>query len=84
MPDYTPFQKGVIKRYYEHRDTIALQKLAETVSNLYVETNETKMKRAWTLARKHMLAAGVHEHYADTIVGERDLGELAKVVSELS
>jgi len=84
MPDHTPYQKGVIKRYYEHRDTIALQKLAEIVSDLYLATSEAGINRAWRSAEKQMLAAGVHQHQAGEIVRERDLGALAKLVSELS
>ena len=84
MPEHSPYQKGVIKRFYEHRDTIALNKLAEIVSNLYVETSEVKVRRGWKSAHTQMLAAGVHQHQADTILDERDLGALAKLVSELT
>ncbi len=80
MPDYSEHQKGIIKRYYEHRDTLALQKLAEIVSNLYVETNEGKMKRAWKSVRAQMIAAGVPEKEADAIVDDRDLGAVARIV----
>ena len=82
MPDYTPYQKGIIRRYYEHRDTIALQKLAEIVSNLYLETSKAKVDRAWKSAHTQLLAAGVHEHHAAKIVEERDLEELARVVAQ--
>ncbi len=41
MVDYTPYQKGIIKRYYEHRDTIALNALAEIVSDLYLAESES-------------------------------------------
>jgi len=81
--DYTPYQKGVIKRYYEHRDTLALQKLGEIVSDLYVATSEAKIARAWKSAHKQLLAAGVHKHQAESIVSDRDLGALAKLLAEL-
>jgi hypothetical protein len=82
--DYTPHQQGIIKRFYEHRDTLALQRLAEIVSDLYVETAEAKIARQWTAAHKQMLAAGVHKHEADTLLAERDLGSLARLVAKLS
>ncbi len=82
--DLTPHQKGIVKRYYENRDTIAVNKLAETVSNLYLETNQRKIDTAWRNALKHMKAAGVHDHQASTIVEDRDLGALAKIVQELT
>ena len=34
--EYSRYQRGVIQRYYEHADTIALQKLSEIVSDLYL------------------------------------------------
>ncbi len=84
MKDYTPYQKGIIKRFYEHRDTLALQKLAEIVSELYVTESEKKADRLWKSAHAQLLAAGVHQHQAGEILKERDLGALAKVVAELT
>jgi hypothetical protein len=82
--DYTPHQQGIIKRFYEHRDTLAMQRLAEIVSDLYVETGEAKITKQWAAAHKQMLAAGVHKHEADTILAERDLGSLARLVARLA
>ena len=82
--DRTPYQQGLIKRYYEHRDTLALQRLGEIVSDLYVATSEPKIDRAWAAAHKQLLAAGVHPHEAGTVVKERDLGALARIVARLS
>jgi len=82
--EYTPHQQGIIKRFYENRDTLARQRLAEIVSDLYLETAEAKIARQWAAAHKQMLAAGVHAHEAGTIVAERDLGALARLVSRLA
>ena len=82
--DLTPHQQGIVKRYYEYRDTLALQRLGEIVSDLYVATSEARIARQWSSVQKHLLAAGVHRHQAETIVAERDLGALAKVIAELS
>jgi len=84
VTERTPYQKGVIRRYYEHRDTLALQKLAEIVSDLYLETSRPKVDRAWKSAHAQLLAAGVHKHQAQSIVDDRDLGALARLVGELS
>ncbi|MDG2149041.1 MAG: hypothetical protein P8N09_05915 [Planctomycetota bacterium] len=84
MTDYSPYQKGVIKRFYEHRDTLALQKLAEIVSDLYVATSEAKIKRTWGRVEKQLLAAGVHKHQAQALVADQDLGALAKLIGELN
>ena len=84
MPDYSEHQKGIIKRYYEHRDTLALQKLAEIVSNLYLEDNPGKRKRAWKSVRTQLIAAGVPEQQADAIVDDEDLGAVAEIVQQKS
>ncbi len=83
MAEHTPYQKGIIKRFYEHRDTLAVQKLGEIVSNLYVETNERRIGAAWKAAEKQLLAAGVHAHEAQAVVKDRDLGALAKILQRL-
>ncbi|MEQ8768254.1 MAG: hypothetical protein RL885_30400 [Planctomycetota bacterium] len=84
MPDYTPYQKGIIKRFYEHRDTLALQKLSEIVSNLYLETDPKKIDRSWKSVHTQLINAGCQKKYAQTIVEGRDLEELAKVIGELT
>jgi hypothetical protein len=80
----TPHQKGIVKRFYEHRDTLALQRLGEIVSDLYVETSAARITRSWNSVQKLLLAAGVHRHQAETVVAERDLGALARMIAELS
>ncbi|RKY21924.1 MAG: hypothetical protein DRQ55_02550 [Planctomycetota bacterium] len=84
MSDHSPYQKGIIKRFYENRDTLALQKLGEVVSNLYLATGEAKITRLWKSAHSQMIAAGVHEHEAGEVLKERDLGALAKLVARIS
>ncbi len=84
MAEHTPYQKGIIKRYYEHRETLALQKLSEIVSNLYLEHHKGKIERAWKSALAHLLAAGANELRARKIFEERDLEGLARLLSELT
>ncbi len=74
MPDYTPHQKKIISRYYDHQQTIMLQKLSELVSELYLADSEAKRGRLWRRAEAamknlkvpesliaHILAAGKPE-----------------------
>lgn len=81
--DFTPYQQGIIKRFYEHRDTLALQRLAEIVSDLYVTDSQAKIERSWKAAHKQLLAVGVHPHEAQSVVSDRDLGALAKIVARM-
>lgn len=84
MPERTPYQKGIIKRFYEHRDTLALQKLGETVSNLYLETSEKKIDRGWKNIESQLTAAGVPPKVVADVVADRDLGAVARLIAENS
>ena len=47
MPgDFSPHQQRIIKRYYENRDTIELQRLAELVTDLYLAEGK-KRSAVW-------------------------------------
>lgn len=83
MTEYSKYQKGIIKRFYENRDHIAVQKLGEIVSNLYVEDSAAKRKRHWNAARKHLKALGFHDHEIEATVGDEDLGRLAKLLEQV-
>ena len=61
MADHTPYQKGIIKRFYENRDTLALQKLGEIVSDLYLEEKPAAIARKWKAAHAQMLAVWDHD-----------------------
>ncbi|NMC21634.1 MAG: hypothetical protein GYA33_14585 [Thermogutta sp.] len=42
----TRYQQGIIRRYYEHRDTLMLQKLGELVGDLYLAEGKARV-RLW-------------------------------------
>ncbi len=79
----TPHQKGIVRRYYEHRDNLLTQKLGEIVSDLYLCEEEKQAARLWQSAHTALINAGIPKARADGIVGARDLKRLAKLVSEL-
>ena len=80
---YSSYQKGVIKRYYENKDTLMRQKLGEIVSELYVCESEKKAARLWKSAHTALLQAGVIEARAAKVTGPRDLEGLARLVGEI-
>ena len=47
MADRTPHQDRIIKRYYDHRDEIMLNRLGELVSELYLVEGQSKLDRLW-------------------------------------
>ena len=79
----TPYQRGIVKRYYENKDTLMTQKLGDIVSDLYVCTDEKKARRLWKSARTALINAGVHENRAAKITEARDLDKLAEILNEL-
>ena len=80
---YSAYQQGVIKRYYENRDTIVRQRLGELVSELYLCESEKKADRMWKQAEKALLAAGADKNLVHHVVGERNVEGLAEVIAEL-
>lgn len=80
---YTRYQKGVIKRYYDNRETLSTQRLGEIVSELYLSTSEKKTVRLWEQAEKALLAAGANEVWLRKVVADRNLEGLAEIVSKV-
>lgn len=82
-PDLSGHQKKIVNRYYEHRDTIAANKLAEVVSELYVSTDEKKAARLWKSAETALRNLGVPEAEISRVVGARDVKGLAGLVGKV-
>ena len=79
----TPYQRGIVKRFYEHRDTLAQQKLGEIVSDLYLCDTEAKADRLWKRVEKALGQAGGNDAWVKKILADRNLEELARIVGEL-
>ena len=80
---FTSYQKGIINRYYEHKEDISSQKLGEIVSDLYMETDPAKAARKWKSAHTALLNLGANKARVEKIVAEKNLQALAKLVEEL-
>jgi len=81
--EYTPYQKRVIRRYYENREAASTQRLGEIVSELYLATSEKKAARLWEQAEKLLRVAGANEVWLERTVRERDLEQLAEIVKTI-
>ena len=80
--DYTPHQQKIIKRYYDNRDTLALQRLSELVSELYLAEG-MKLQRTWKQAASHMQKLGVPQTRIDHLLKQANPQLVANLVSEL-
>jgi len=58
MAEHSKYQQKVIKRYYENRDAIALQRAGELVTELYLTTGK-KREKHWDSLALHLAKLGV-------------------------
>jgi hypothetical protein len=82
MPDYTPYQQKIIKRYYDNQDTIQSQRLAELVSELYLAEGK-KRARVWEAVCAAMQKLGVPQARIDHLRQQNNPALIAEVVKEL-
>jgi hypothetical protein len=82
MPDYTPHQQKIIKRYYENQDTLARQRLAELVSDLYL-TSGKKRDRVWEQIVAALRKLGVPDTRIDHLHKQDNPALLAEIVKDL-
>jgi hypothetical protein len=58
MAEYTKFQQKVIRNYYDNRDGIALQRVQELVTELYLSEGKKRVKH-WDSLALHLGKLGV-------------------------
>jgi len=83
-PDHSAYQRGIINRYYEHIDTIALQKLGEVVSDLYLAEG-SKATKLWTSARASLMKlTAPDDPRVANVLSTRSVTALAKLLNDLN
>ena len=82
MEDYTPYQQGIIKRYYENLGQVSWQRLSELVADLYLAEGK-KREKLWAHAMSFMEKLKVPPARINAIVAAKDIEALAKLVKEL-
>jgi hypothetical protein len=82
MENYTRYQQGCIKRFYEHADSIQLQRLSELVTDLYLAEGK-KRDKLWENATTLMTKLGIPAARAQHVASQKDPAILANVVKEL-
>jgi len=81
-PDYSDYQKKVIKRFYDNREQVDEQRLAELVTNLYLAEGKRRAKM-WETAREIMTRMKVPASRIEHIMTTGDPAILAEVVKEV-
>jgi hypothetical protein len=82
MSDFTPHQQKIIKRYYDNQDTIARQRLAELVGELYLTTGK-KRQRVWENLESAMRKLNVPQVRIDHLKRQDNAALVAELVKEL-
>lgn len=75
--EYTNYQKKVISNYYQNLDTIALTRLQELVSELYLADTETKRQKLWQRVDQALEKLGIPAPLKQHILHSRDVKILA-------
>lgn len=80
--DFSPHQQKIIKRYYDNREQIDQQRLAELVTNLYL-ASEKKKPKLWEQAGETMKRLKVPETRIAHVLKTADPAILADVVQDI-
>jgi len=83
MAKRSRYQEKIIKNYYQNRDQIAVQRLQELVTELYLSEGK-KRDRHWESIAKHLLHAGVKQEQIDHLVAQDNPELVAKLVEKLA
>ncbi len=82
--DLRRHQQGIVQRYYEHRDTIMLEKLGQIVGDLYLAADADKRQRLWDSAAKALTQLQVPPARIQHVCGSGKPELLAALVTELT
>lgn len=80
----TSYQQGIVKRYYEHRDTVSVQKLSELVSEIYLATGAKQADKLWKSVEVALQKTPAEPARIAKLLATRDVKDLARIVAELS
>lgn len=81
--EYTPYQRRVIRRYYNNQEDLSVQRLSEIVSDLYLTPPGKKADRLWQQAEQALVKAGANKAWLAKVVAEHNLKGLAEIVKEI-
>ena len=80
--EYSNYQKKVIQNYYQNLDTIALTRLQELVTELYLADTAAKKKRLWQQVEKALTKLKIKPPVIARILETQDVKILAQNLNE--
>jgi hypothetical protein len=82
MPDHTPYQKKIIRRYYQNFDTLKFQRLSELTTELYLAEGK-KTERLWKQVGVTLGQLGFPPSRIEHLLSVRNPALLPGVLKEL-
>lgn len=82
MAQRSNYQEKIIKRYYENREAISLQRLSELVTELYLTTGK-KRQQHWKNIAGHLEKLGLKPDRIDNLVKADKPEQVAALIQEL-
>lgn len=82
MKDFSAYQQKVIRNYYQNRDALALQRLQELATDLYLAEGKKRAK-IWDQVRKSLEKSGLSAARIDHVVSSDNPAMVVQVVEEL-
>lgn len=80
--EYSRYQQKIISNYYQNLDKVALQRLQEMVTELYLAQTDKKRAKLWEQVEKAMEKVEVKPVIKEHILKYRDVQVLAKNLNE--
>ncbi len=82
MAERSKYQDKIIKNYYQNRDAIALQRLGELVTELYLAEGKAR-ERKWKSVAGAMEKLEIPQKRIEHLVAQDNPALVAKLVEEL-
>ena len=79
---HSKHQQKIIRNYYANREAIAIQRLQELVTELYLATGK-KRERQWKLIESHLQKLDVKPERIQYLIEQDNPELIVKVVEEL-
>ena len=79
--NFSKYQQNVIKRYYDNRDSIALQRAQELITELYLSEGKKRLK-VWDALAKNLEKAGVPAAHIEHLRAQDKPELVAKLLTE--
>lgn len=80
----TNYQRGIVNRYYQHKDTIVATRLGEIISDLYLAETQKAQDKLWNRVETALASSKIEPKRYGRLLEKRDLEALAELVGEIA